>query len=318
MNTLLSVSRIDCIRNSARQIVRDLGFMHNHIAGTQLSPSAVHTIIELGYGTVANASALGELLRLEKSSISRLLKKLERGGLVRIDAEPSDKRVRNLELTPQGVTLLGQIEEYARKKLRSALSKITDDELRTIENGLSAFATSLGTNEAASFVPDLGVDIKKGYQTGLIAAITDLHASFYSENYGFGAVFERKVATEISEFMGRIDRPVNTTLSVYRGDRLLGSVSLDGEDLDDCTAHLRWFIAAPSARGLGLGKQLIEKACAFVDDIGFRQTRLWTFQGLDAARHLYENAGFLLAGEKPGSQWGTQVVEQEFIRQNPF
>jgi len=318
MNNMLSVSRIDRIRTSARQIVRDLGFMHTHIAGTQLSPSAVHTIIELGYGTVTNASALGELLRLEKSSISRLLKKLERSGLVRIDTSPSDKRVHNLGLTPQGTILLHQIEEYARRLLRSALGKITDEELKTVEDGLFAFANSLGTNEATSVVPDFNLDIKTGYQTGLIAAVTDIHAAFYGENYGFGAVFERKVATEISEFMGRIDRPVNTIISAYRGDRLLGSVSLDGEDLGDRTAHLRWFIVSPSARGLGLGKQLIEKACAFVDEIGFRQTRLWTFQGLDAARHLYESAGFTLADEKPGSQWGNQVVEQEFIRQNPF
>jgi DNA-binding MarR family transcriptional regulator/GNAT superfamily N-acetyltransferase len=291
--------------------------MHTHLAGTQLSPSAVHTIIELGYGTVVNASALGELLRLEKSSISRLLKKLEMGGLVKVDAEPSDRRVRNLGLTPQGTALLRQIEEYARRQLRSALSRITNDELRTVEDGLIAFASSLSTNETAPFVPDFGLDIREGYQTGLIAAVTDMHASFYSKNYGFGAMFERKVATEISEFMGRIDRPVNTTISAYRGDRLLGSVSLDGEDLGNSTAHLRWFIVSPSAQGLGLGKQLIEKATAFVDENGFRQTRLWTFQGLDAARYLYESVGFLLVDEKPGSQWGTQVVEQEFTRQNP-
>jgi len=317
MNNLLSVSRIDQVRTSARRIVRKLGFMHNHLAGTQLSPSAVHTIIELGYGTVTNASALGELLRLEKSSISRLLKKLETGGLVRVDADLSDKRIRNLELTSKGTTLLRQVEEYARKQLHSALNKMSADELRTVEDGLFAFANSLSTHEATSVMPDTSLDIREDYQSGLIAGVTDMHASFYSKYYGFGAVFERKVATEMSEFMGRIDKSVNTTISAYRGEQLLGSISLDGEDLGHSTAHLRWFIVSPNAQGLGVGKRLIEKATAFVDENCFRQTRLWTFQGLDAARHLYESAGFLLVGEKPGSQWGTQVVEQEFIRQNP-
>jgi len=318
MDNLLSASRIDRVRKSARQIVRNLGFMHNHLAGTQLSPSAVHTVIELGYGTVANASALGELLRLEKSSISRLLKKLETCGFVKVDADRSDKRVRNLGLTPQGRALFCQIEESARRQLESALCKLSADELRTVEDGLFAFAESLNKNDATSFLPDTSLAIREDYHSGLIAGVTDLHASFYSKHYGFGAVFERKVATELSEFMGRIDRPVNTTISAYRGEQLLGSVSLDGEDFGDSTAHLRWFIVNPNAQGVGVGKRLIEKATAFVDKNGFRQTRLWTFQGLDAARHLYESAGFILAGEKPGSQWGTQVVEQEFIRQNPF
>ena len=144
-----------------------------------------------------------------------------------------------------------------------------------------------------------------------------MHASFYSKNYGFGAAFERKVATEMSEFMGRIDRPMNATISAYRGDQLLGSVSLDGEDLGESTAHLRWFIVSPNAHGFGIGKRLIERVTAFVDENGFRQTRLWTFQGLDAARHLYESVGFQLVDEKPGSQWGTEVIEQEFTRQSP-
>ena len=39
-----------------------------------------------------------------------------------------------------------------------------------------------------------------------------------------------------------------------------------------------------------------------------------TFKGLDAARHLYEAAGFKLAEESEGRQWGSVVVEQRFVR----
>ena len=41
---------------------------------------------------------------------------------------------------------------------------------------------------------------------------------------------------------------------------------------------------------------------------------LWTFKGLDTARHLYEKNGFRLAQEKAGNQWGTTVVEQKFMK----
>ena len=119
----------------------------------------------------------------------------------------------------------------------------------------------------------------------------------------------------MSEFMGRIDNPKNTTFSAYLGNDLLGSVSLDGEDLDDGASHLRWFIVSPRAQGMGIGNLLLSKATAFVDNGGFDRTRLWTFRGLDAARHLYEKFDFKLINETPGTQWGTEVCEQEFGRQ---
>jgi hypothetical protein len=55
------------------------------------------------------------------------------------------------------------------------------------------------------------------------------------------------------------------------------------------------------------------RAMAFVDE-RFDETYLWTFKGLDAARHLYEAFGFQLAEEAEGTQWGEAVVEQRFVR----
>ena len=66
---------------------------------------------------------------------------------------------------------------------------------------------------------------------------------------------------------------------------------------------------------MGIGRLLISKATAFVDQNDSDRTRLWTFKGLDAARHLYEKHGFTLAHETPGKQWGKEVIEQEFVRQ---
>lgn len=314
---MLCVTRINKIRADARHIVRELGFMQNSLAGTNLSPSAVHTVIELGYGTVVNASALGELLHLEKSSVSRLLKKLETDGLIRVHAAPSDRRTRTLSLTKQGEALLGQIENFARQQLQSALGDLSRNDVATIESGLHSFATALSISGPSPSSVHRRLEFKDGYQPGIIAQVTQLHASFYSANYGFGAVFERKVATEMSEFIGRIERPMNTIFSAYLGKDLLGSVSLDGEDLEAGVGHLRWFIVGPNAQGMGVGNSLIQKISEFVDEQGFDQTRLWTFKGLDAARYLYEKQDFQLVAENPGSQWGTPVIEQEFVRQRP-
>lgn len=289
--------------------------MQKGLAGTELSPSAVHTIIELGYGTVNNASDLGARLHLEKSSISRLVQKLENDGLIEVQPDLSDMRSRVLSLTQDGQNLLGEVEGFARRQLRSALNVLSATDVAQIETGLILFAKSLSAEgeRVTDAVPE--VEVYEGYRPGVIGSVAVLHASFYSKHYGFDAVFERKVATEMSEFMDRIDKPLNTTFSAYVGDELLGSVSLDGEDLGEGACHLRWFIVSPRAQGMGIGGLLIDKATAFVDDSAFDRTRLWTFKGLDAARHLYEKHGFTLANETPGKQWGTEVIEQEFVRQ---
>ncbi|WP_375280004.1 helix-turn-helix domain-containing GNAT family N-acetyltransferase [Pseudooctadecabacter sp.] len=313
MGQLVSTQRIDELRAASREIVRQLGFMQKGLAGTSLSPSAVHTIIELGYGTVKNAGDLGEMLHLEKSSVSRLVQKLAEDGLIEARSNPSDRRSRQIGLTKEGKALLKSLEDFGRKQMKSAFVHLAKDDLAKVESGLTLFAKAL-RGEKSRHINTNAVELRQGYCPGMIASVVGLHASYYATNYGFGAVFERKVATEMSEFMGRIANPTNTTFSAFLGETLLGSVSLDGEDLEESVSHLRWFIVSPESQGMGIGNLLLEAATSFVDSAGFEKTRLWTFKGLDAARHLYEKHGFELVHENRGSQWGTEVVEQEFER----
>ena len=311
---MISTDRIDSMRAAARDIVRELGFMQKGLAGTDLSPSAVHTIIELGYGTVATASDLSDVLHLEKSSVSRLVRKLTQDGLVEHAPNPADGRSRRLGLTQAGQALLAQLERFGRQQLKTAMAQLAPGDIKQVETGLSLFAMALKNQVTPRTETSADVTLHTGYRPGMIAAVTGLHASYYATNYGFGSVFEQKVAREMSEFMGRIDRPSNATFSAYHGDALLGSVSLDGEDLEDGVAHLRWFIVGPQAQGLGIGHRLLEHFTSFADQTGFERTRLWTFKGLDAARHLYEKHGFSLIQETPGTQWGREVAEQIFER----
>jgi GNAT superfamily N-acetyltransferase len=65
-------------------------------------------------------------------------------------------------------------------------------------------------------------------------------------------------------------------------------------------------------RGKGVGNRLIETAMRFCRNLGYRKIYLWTFEGLNTARHLYEKNGFELVEDHSGTQWGTQVNEQRF------
>jgi len=158
------------------------------------------------------------------------------------------------------------------------------------------------------------VAILAGYRPTLLGRVVEMHATYYAREYGFGVHFERKVGAEMAEYLGRIDQQVNATFRAEKDSRIIGSVTIDGQDLGDNIAHLRWFIMDDAARGLGVGRQLMDAAMAHVARCGFSETHLWTFSGLDAARKLYESHGFRLVEEARGQQWGTEVMEQKFIR----
>lgn len=155
--------------------------------------------------------------------------------------------------------------------------------------------------------------ISEGYEPGCIGRIAQLHACHYSAANGFGASFEAKVARELGDFCLGFT-PGRDGLWLARGPGIEGSVALDGSQATTQGAHLRWFIASEKIRGQGIGKALLAKAVDFADHLHYKSIFLWTFEGLDAARHLYEDQGFRLDLERQGSQWGTLVQEQRFVR----
>jgi GNAT superfamily N-acetyltransferase len=57
----------------------------------------------------------------------------------------------------------------------------------------------------------------------------------------------------------------------------------------------------------------MEKAICFCRKNQYQRIYLWTFEGLGAARHLYEKFGFRLVEEQIGEQWGAKVNEQKFV-----
>ncbi len=143
-----------------------------------------------------------------------------------------------------------------------------------------------------------------GYRPGALAGVVALHVQYYAPAWGFGRPFEAKVAAELGEFLDRLDPARDLFLTAWDPEgRLVGSVTIDGLAGAGQGAHLRWFIASDAARGTGLGKRLMAEAMAFVDACGYRRTYLTTFQGLDAARSLYERHGFVLAREEAADPW---------------
>ena len=73
-------------------------------------------------------------------------------------------------------------------------------------------------------------------------------------------------------------------------------------------AKLRLLIVEPKARGLGLGKHLVAECLRFAQASGYREVTLWTQENLLAARRIYQQAGFTLAGRESHALFGVPLV----------
>lgn len=303
------------IRDASRRIVRELGFMRPTLAGTDLAPSSVHALIEIGKKGVLTAAELCAVLDLEKSSVSRMVRKLILSGELTEEPNGQDARSKVLSLTSKGHHTLAAINAFADDVVSSALNDHSAAVQEKVRDGLAAYANALEQRRAGKALQSSPtISIQSGYQPGIMGRCVEMHGRYYARTNGFGHFFEGKVAAGIAEFSGRLERPVNQVWAAIDAEKIVGTVAIDGEDLGNNVAHLRWFIMEDGYRGAGIGRRLLDEAISFCTEQEFSEIQLWTFKGLDAARRLYEAHGFILTEEKPGLQWGKEVLEQRFVR----
>lgn len=310
-----SSTTVKHIREASRLMVRELGFMNQTLAATDYPPSAVHTLLEIDTHGTLTAAQLVQTLGLEKSSVSRMLAKLVEAGELAESPCSEDARTKRLSLTDQGEKTVSAINHYADAQVITALGKLDTAAQRAVETGLSSWASALQACRTGTDCTAAGrIKIITGYQPGMIGRITEMHGSYYAREHQFGAFFEAKVAAGLAEFSSRLDKPDNQIWLATLDDRVVGAVAIDGEDLGNNDAHLRWFILDDGCRGSGVGRKLMAAAMAFCDARAFAAVHLWTFNKLTAARKLYESFGFVLSSEWQGDQWGSSLTEQQFTR----
>jgi GNAT superfamily N-acetyltransferase len=150
-------------------------------------------------------------------------------------------------------------------------------------------------------MPD--VQVIRGYIPGSIGRVAELHATYYHQQWGFGLFFEAKIATELATFLGRYDEQRDGFWTASVGGRIEGSITIDGSHAAAEGAHLRWFIISDAYRGQSTGNQFMGTAIDFCPSHDYGRVYLWTFEGLQAARHLYEKNGFRLVEQRHGQSW---------------
>jgi N-acetylglutamate synthase-like GNAT family acetyltransferase len=134
------------------------------------------------------------------------------------------------------------------------------------------------------------------------------HGEIYAEEYGWDSRF-RDLVEEITTKFARDFNPVceRGWIAERHGERV-GCVFLVAKS--DSIAQLRLLLVEPSARGLGLGRTLVNECIEFAASCEYEKIQLWTNDVLVSARKIYEAAGFRLIDEEHHDSWGAPLTSQ--------
>lgn len=124
--------------------------------------------------------------------------------------------------------------------------------------------------------------------TAVARIIRTVMPEFGADGPGY-AIHDAEVDTMTSSY----DRPRASYFVVTHFERVVGGggvAPLDGGPADTCELRKMYFL--PEARGLGLGRIMLQRCLQRARAIGFRYCYLETLDRMTAARRLYEIAGF--------------------------
>jgi GNAT superfamily N-acetyltransferase len=142
--------------------------------------------------------------------------------------------------------------------------------------------------------------IRTDLRPGDLGRLIELHGIAYDPVPGFGLPFEAFVAQTIAEYV--LDNGAKGKIWLAERDgRLVGCTAIVLRE--DGRGQLRWVLVAPSERGAGLGKRLVNDALAFCREQGCTSVFLETTDGLRESQTLYERLGFAITSDSVAELW---------------
>jgi GNAT superfamily N-acetyltransferase len=152
------------------------------------------------------------------------------------------------------------------------------------------------------------VVIRPANRPGDLGWVVQAHGELYASQFGWDVTFEALVAQIVGDF-GAAHDPSRERgwIAELAGERV-GCVFCVAQDQD--TAKLRILLVAPSARGCGVGTELVRTCVDFARRVGYVRMVLWTNDVLVSARRIYEAFGFRLEAEDRHRSFGQDLVGQ--------
>lgn len=294
---------IQTVRSFNRFYTGQIGLLSESVYQSPFSLTDVRVLYELAHRAKPTAAELCRDLHLDAGYLSRILSKFKKRGLISKTPSESDGRRSLLALTARGRKAFAPLDERANVEMAKMLDQLPEADQQRLVRDMNEIQHLLGSRGAQT-----GPYLLRGPQPGDIGWVVHRHGALYAQEYGWDERFEALVAEIAAKFVQNFDTTRERCWIAERDGEILGSVFLV-KDSDEI-ARLRLLLVEPKARGLGLGKRLVEECVKFARRAGYKKITLWTQSVLDAARHVYQKAGFVLVHKEPYRGIGRDLVSE--------
>ena len=263
------------VRRFNRAVTSEVGALDTSFLGRGRPLGAARVLNAIGHGH-GDVAAIRDYLGLDSGLMSRLLRGLEEEGLVETVAHPDDARRRVAQLTRRGRREFDAYEALSNAQAEAMIARHPrrDDLLAAMD----LVASALGRARVSIVEMDPRADEAR-YCLG----------EYYTE---LARRFEQGFDVSLSRDPDAKDmiRPRGAFLVAMSDELPIGCVGLKGSGGD--TAEVKRLWIAPSARGLGLSKRLMEATEAAARELKIKVLRLDTNRALPEAIALYRNSGW--------------------------
>ncbi len=305
----VSLEDVAAMRRFNRFHTKMVGALNDRLLSSEFSLPQMRVLYEVANAPASgrvSAADLGRDLGLDAGYLSRLVTGLEKRGLLtRLPSKENAKRL-DLELTDKGRITFAKLNAASASEVADLLGKLTPAEQRQVVGSMGRIERLLGANK-----PD-AIFTLRDPEPGDLGYIIHRQTRLYAIEYGWDWTFEALLGEIVSKFITKFDPARDRCWIAESEGEIVGSVFVTRDD--DETAKLRMLYVEQSARGMGLGRRLVEECIRFARAKGYKRMVLWTNDILVSARRIYEAAGFTLYEEEPHHSFGKDLVGQMWER----
>jgi DNA-binding MarR family transcriptional regulator/GNAT superfamily N-acetyltransferase len=273
----MDAAQIRRLRSFNRTVSQRIGALNDRFLDRGRPLGEARLIYEIGHDG-AELRALRARLELDSGYVSRLLRSLERQGLVKGEAAAGDGRVRRVRLTAKGRREVAELDRRADAVARSVLAPLSAAQqarliaaMTEVERLMRASAVRIAAEPSDSADARWCVD-----------------QYFRELGRRFDAGFDP--ARSISADAHELTPPAGVFLIARLGGRPIGCGALKAKERRIGDVKRMW--VAAEARGLGIGRRLLAALEAEARKRGLETLRLETNRSLVEAQALYRRAGY--------------------------
>jgi DNA-binding MarR family transcriptional regulator/GNAT superfamily N-acetyltransferase len=296
--------QIAAVRGFNRLYTRIIGTLREGLLNSEYSLSEARVLYELATRQESTAREIARDLELDAGYLSRILRKFEGAGLLSRKASADDGRQSILKLTRQGKTAFSELDQRSNDEAQHLLKRLSVKQRTELLQGMRSIENAMDAK------PSRAPYILRQHRPGDMGWVVHRHGVIYTQELGWTPDFEAVVARIVADFIDNFDPKRERCWIAERDGEIAGSVFLVQHPEKKDTAKLRLLLVESSARGLGLGKALVDECTHFARAAGYKKITLWTHDVLTAARHIYSQAGYKLVEQEPRHSFGIDVISE--------